>query len=459
MKPKQLFELARNDKCLCGSNKKYKKCCLHIHEHYNNLEDTKKYIAEENYVDALITSNADLSKYLINIKRHTEHLLELNNPFGKELLEIDLKALEEILYEIYFIHKKLDSEFDFEEKFIFLENIINIESYFELIRFFRILFLPYCAEKSEEIVVLLRELCFEKLTNVKLLELCCLHVSNELERSMKHRLFDRLIELEDDDLLKLKFLSMKSLDLYLNKEIEYSRQCNDLVRKKLTELFNHGYSDHSQYIVANASYFSGVIGEDNQLIERSIIEFEKLLSIEQQVSSVSVLANTYNAIGEAYLILEKFELAIVEFTKGIDIYDNHLGHINIARAYISLGSYDLAMDKIKLLSINEVPNANVLDYLITAGRIIVEIGDVEFANVIYDSLREYETNDLLFNDYKVEILMQLLVEFKGFSDSTNMSTFREKLLEWNKVIDLKPNIFGLGIDINAIIKKILNSEA
>lgn len=170
------------------------------------------------------------------------------------------------------------------------------------------------------------------------------------------------------------------------------------------------------------------------------------------------ISHVYLEIGECYLMNKEYIKSIDAFKKSLKYQFSYLAHINIARANIELNKIKEASNEIYDLKMDSIPDVNVLDYLITIGRILIRNNDINKAKEIYDILKKLKIEETLFNDYRNEILMNLLEQYKGFYVDKNPSKLRKALDDLNNTIDLKPNIIGIGINFNYIISKILKNK-
>jgi SEC-C motif len=104
----------RNGPCLCGSGLKYKHCCadrLPGHDHLGSR--TRKLLNEENFKAALHACRADLTQYTIWHKSHTEPAVRRGMPKKGSLLEVDIRAMSEIVDDLLLCHIKTEMMSDF----------------------------------------------------------------------------------------------------------------------------------------------------------------------------------------------------------------------------------------------------------------------------------------------------------------------------------------------------------
>ncbi len=69
---RKIFGVSRNDKCLCGSNLKYKYCCMDKLSDDTFLKRTDEAIRDQKYEEAYVLCNADITKHIVCMKRHID---------------------------------------------------------------------------------------------------------------------------------------------------------------------------------------------------------------------------------------------------------------------------------------------------------------------------------------------------------------------------------------------------
>ena len=91
------YEPSRNSECLCGSGRKFKRCCARTYKADRPAVAAFAAYNDERYEEALKICRADITQYTIQHKNHTEPLLrnEEAHELVQALLFIDIRALSE----------------------------------------------------------------------------------------------------------------------------------------------------------------------------------------------------------------------------------------------------------------------------------------------------------------------------------------------------------------------------
>jgi hypothetical protein len=421
------------------------------------LKKTDECIESEEYDEAYLFCNADLTKYLIGIKRHTEPLLKANSKAVEELYEIDLKALEEIFNKLSYIMYHGNIKVNINEKFSRIETLIDNKKYFELIRFYRILLMKIFENDADKIRDLLLDLDYKQFQRVELLEFYYHEITTDFEYSKKIEILSRLISNEPLIIHKIKYNMTLAIKYFMNGELESSVDTTKITLRLIEEIKDTNLDEYELEILAGTYFYCGLILEEHLYYKLGIDTYNKLIAIIN-TNDMDSISHVYLEIGECYLMDKEYIKSIDAFKKSLTYQFSYLAHINIARANIELNKINEASNEIYDLKMDSIPDENVLDYLITIGRILIRNNDINKAKEIYDILKEFKIEEVLFNDYRNDILINLLEQYKGFYVEKNPSKLRKALDEINNTIDLKPNIMGIGININYVISKILKKK-
>ncbi|MEZ9702775.1 SEC-C metal-binding domain-containing protein, partial [Vibrio sp. 10N.286.45.F3] len=102
--------------CLCGSSDKFKHCCFGNHLSISGRSSSKiiGLINEDKLQEALRMTREYITFYTLCHKTNTEPFLKSTNEGVSYLLEIDIKALDELVDLLFECYRKLDQVERFE---------------------------------------------------------------------------------------------------------------------------------------------------------------------------------------------------------------------------------------------------------------------------------------------------------------------------------------------------------
>jgi len=142
----------------------------------NYLIKTNEAIKYKKYDEAYMFCNADLTKQLINMKRHSE----MNPEFANEMIQYNLYQLEEIFKKLCFILFSSNINVDIDEKFDRIENEIENKEFYELVRYYRVLLISSLENDSKKTKNLLIDLDYNQIDKIELLEFYYEYVASDL---------------------------------------------------------------------------------------------------------------------------------------------------------------------------------------------------------------------------------------------------------------------------------------
>lgn len=163
-----MVDINNEDKCPCYSGKAYEDCCkAYIN---SSLDDYRNAFEKFEFIKAYRVAIARLTNYLIKVKAHTIPLLKKKNPMGKILLNIDIKAIEELMDNIFRVISRRKIDDNLEDRFLTLGDMIpGEEKWKNLFQFYAIL---YCDILEKEVrFQIVKEIDIDENTDKKLLEI------------------------------------------------------------------------------------------------------------------------------------------------------------------------------------------------------------------------------------------------------------------------------------------------
>ena len=179
MLPLEQCEPARNDRCLCGSGKKYKACCL---GHYSNESFGRAIDAfnAHDYRLALEECRRHVTWYVLSHRAHTLPLLEKSEAAGRRMLYVDVRALSEIVSILMRCMQRAGEGSGFPLALDQLAHAIDSSLWQDKIRYFRSL---WCLLEEDDRAAAARELSAIDLDECEDAEILQLHLGLSAGRS------------------------------------------------------------------------------------------------------------------------------------------------------------------------------------------------------------------------------------------------------------------------------------
>lgn len=187
------FEPTRNMGCICGSAKKFKKCCQNTLP-VSSLAKLAIEIENENFELAYIFCRAELARYMIQVKRHTEVLLSVESSVGHQLLEIDIKALSELLGKLMFIINKGQIEHSFMGDLIRLGELLYSQRWHTRLIYYKVAW--EFLFNDNEAKTYLSNILYKEIDGLDFLQMYLDLMSDDLSFSNRIEIIEKLITIE-----------------------------------------------------------------------------------------------------------------------------------------------------------------------------------------------------------------------------------------------------------------------
>ena len=449
--------ISRNEECLCGSGLKHKNCCL---EYLKDPIDTKRTSAEidnGNFELALKFCRADLTRYFIYVKSHTEPLLGLNPKMGNELLEIDIKALSEILDKLMYIISH-SFEMDFITDLVRLGNIFDNSKWHNRILYYKTAWKYFVKDNKIDAGKTLSGLSYKEIQDLDFLQMYLDICSETMSFSQKQELIDKIINIEKKYSGKVQYIGLKGIEYFLigdkGKAKEIYIELMEFVDSnlyKFTDSFDY-------YQLGKVLHFSGRLLTENNYLEKSIEYFLKASEIELMTNQGYSMINSQ--IGDVYFDLNNFNKALEYYFKSLDFFDNHISKIFIAQVFVERKEIQDAREFLDQLDFEALSKDNKVDYLFVSSKLVILKRDNERAKFTYKELKKLVFDSKYFSDLANEFITELLEMYQDFSsdDSFEPSRVRRVLGKLNNYLILQPKIAGIGFNFNNLIKDFINKK-
>lgn len=442
-----LYELNRNDLCLCGSGKKYKQCCLKFIE--LTYDDYYAEIDKCNYELAYNAINSELTKYLINVKRHTDFMLKENNAMALPLLKIDIEAIGEFFNNILFLVSKKGIDIDFITKINFISSLLDKKSWRERINSFILIY--YFIIKRDDIRLNneMEQIKIDEIEDIELIKLVLDIKSDNLGMGQELALIEKIIVSEKDVVIKAKYQFQKALVYILNNDNDTGLK----IAKEAIEILDNSIIKEDYHLHVSAHIFSmyAQITSDNMYYHKAISLNMQIIK-DDNLTDVGKAKNLI-ALGHTYYLLGDYESAVKYLDDSKKIKYFHLADIYTAFVKIGKAEYESAIKILSQIVYDELEEEK-FDYLTAYSLCILNTKDVTNIDMINGYLNDISfDNHRYFDTIKMELLLEL--QKMSFNDAIKDEKVRLKWLDiLNKSIMLQPNFFGLGINLNNFIDMI-----
>jgi len=441
------FEPDPKDTCLCGSGKIFKKCCK---DTYNTdiKEQTSEIFNEGRYGDALRSCRSKITWYTLCHMSHTIPFLESGKPESKILLQIDIEAMAELVNLLHLCYYKTGKSKQFPRALGILSNAISDPRWLNKIITELALWHLLDNNDREKAFKELQKIdirsCIDPETLVIYLDIC----PNRISFQERLEIIDRILANTHKESYLLQYTCLKGTAYCLIEEVEDGCNIIESAVTRYKDCTEDKKSKYGDVRLAGALEMLGMFKNDTKKISEALeIYTNELKSKTYSDSGISMLSM---AIAKCYAYLCNFDEAIRYYKVSLDKEDSGLVKVFFARAYIN--SDDLLEGRKILDSIDasELDDACNYDLCITWAVLAFtsrEKYDIEQAT---NMMREAKADEPIFIHQRDRLLIDLH-DLKPMSDE---GFIRKTIKSLNRYILFKPNLFGMGINVNNIIEDV-----
>lgn len=446
-----LFYPSRNSPCLCGSGFTFKRCCADHLPATVPGDASKSAIEAKKYKAALKSCRADIAKYTIWHKRHTEPAIRAGAK-GLKILEIDLKALAELADKLIWIYHQLDMQ---EELPSMLERlrVNSIDSRWQRkITYFQAAILLVKGKDRSAIRKELKKLgSMEDETDVQTLQLYLDAFSDELSFSETVKLIDRILKYAESDVDRLHYSCTKAVQYMQVKDIQKARDEVELAVKVFREaVLVESLAGYSAFRYADALSLLGNLKQDNIYLDEASKIYKKFL--EDEDLKKSGRADIYNQLGEIHKLKKEWSLAYEAYKKGYETDNSQILKVFMCECLTEMGKNDDAISLISEVEIEQLNKHEYIDYVFELSGIALVSGKTGLLAKAKEALKALKINAPIFEAQKDELLITVIeAEQSGISE--NILIKAKRLLSGIKASHfvIQPNFMGIGVNVNNIL--------
>lgn len=446
-----------NTPCLCGSGMKFKRCCQGDNDAHCEImiKSARDMMLKNDFKGALKLVRLGITNYSILHKTNTAPYIPSQNESIAWLLEIDIKALSELVESLLDCYRGLHDYNSFECDLERLRNNISDIRWQKKITYFQILASlgEHWPEKVGKRQVK-KLLPIDQENDVEIIQLYLHFCSDELSFKKNIDILDRLISLIKKPSEKLQYSVVKVIK-YLS--IGDTEESQKLIEDALRNYESTGWSNDDCYgLMQHARTISllGDLKKSADLKKAAINEYTSLINNHQWTDLG--LAELYAQIGKSLFHIGKFNEAIEQYEKSLHITDSDLVKIYLSQVKLDLKDEN-AIEIIKLVEINasNLPTSEFIDFIFTYASIGISFNNKEMINKSIKYLSNSPPLEPIFEKQKTEIITQItnLYTNEDFeTKNTLLTKIKSFLSKTSRYLILQPNIAGLGININNIFQ-------
>lgn len=446
--------------CPCGSGKTYRECCeTVIAKHGDTLsKDALQCLNNEDLTQAELLYRAELVQYLGWIHAHTLPFAEAKIPVIRQIVDVDMEALNELAEAVAQCLYALGREKEIPAFLESLESEVPLPGYEKHAAYLRALWLHIGLRDKEGAV---REL--KKLGDIldyprrEAWELYLDVVGSDLTERQKITIAEHIVaEADEDENVRVQYTAIKAIALVQIGEADLARKEFEALLGTVKSPSRIETSDElmTEWQIAKAWSIYGEFHSNASALRKAE---ESLLRIPEAMLKSPGKAELHRDMGWILRNRARYSDAAAAFRRSLAYDDTQAGQIHLIHSLALCGEIEEARSLLEKLATETIDPNLRLEYFAAQGSLAVASGDTNLGTQTVDGLRTVLMDTPFWEAQRNQLIIQML-DFVHRPDATPKPDRQHGiiriLLSMNEVFDLKPNFFGVGVNINKLIEKL-----
>jgi tetratricopeptide (TPR) repeat protein len=448
-----------NGPCLCGSGLKYKRCCygrLPGHAHLGSR--TGALLVEKQNLDALHAARADVTQYTIWHKSHTVPAIRMGMPKRGSLLEIDIRALGDLVNVLLDCYVKVNQLHEFPAALERLRANIDDPRWQRKIVYFHAMAAlgPDWNEPAGKIE--LRKLGpIEADDDEETIQVYLDLYGDELSFSQKNELIDLILAKTEKVSDRIHYKGLKAiLYLMIGDEKRAEAEISEAVTQFRSTEQQANFTDYERYRFASGLELLGTIRNDQELLEEAIKAYEQLL--KSSAWTAEGRANIVRQIADTCKVRGQWTRALDLYIEAYELNPREILQVFRSGCLLRLGRGTEALEMIKRVNTSELSQVEFVDYAFVRAAVAIETGDRDTLEKAKTALREAKVAEPYFREQRDELLLSVQEALTSGKSHSVVERARRVLAgvarSATSYLILRPSFMGIGVDVGKIVEDI-----
>jgi tetratricopeptide (TPR) repeat protein len=414
----------------------------------------RAFLRARKFKDALHTCRAYVTQYTIWHKSHTEPAISSGFPQKERLLEIDIRALAEIIDDLIACHINLEMMDEVPAVLERLRSNINHPDWQRKIAYFHVLHAlwpDWDSRAGRREMKKLGSVADEK--DVEILQLYLDLYRDSLSFSAQQDLIDRILNNTNSNFTDLLHYKGAKAALFLT--IGDREKAETELEEALTEARNRTtLNEYQRYCLAQTLSLLGALRADNAMLTEALKLYQKLLAEGDWTPFGR--AKLLGLIGETHWRKQEWEKACEVYVQAIEASPLAINKVFLSECLLQLEQLSEAARTLADVQSSSLSAAEKVDYAFAFAAIAIEAGDrkrLEHATVI---LKALQIRNPLFRERRDAFLLNVQ-EVLTSGPSIPLTRRTRRLFTGlarfvSTYFVLKPSFMGMGVDVGKILE-------
>ena len=449
--------------CPCGSKKEYGMCCGPVIANCgmagNLNREAQKYVEDSNIEAAESLYRAHFVQYLCWVHEHTMPFLTANLNVVDELVETDIGAFVELTEAMAHCLFWLERKNEIIPLINHVESVVPLKGFRTHVPYLRATWLYIALRDREGARSELRKLGdILAYGRREAIELYLDVFGDEIPERQKIVLADGIIaQAGTDDAVRLQYTAIKAIGLMQIGELPEAVKEMRSVLDKVEPPSKVESVDEIAAIwqLAKAWSLLGTFTQDKD----SQLKAEELFSrIPENLLKTSGKAELLINRGWAFRDQERFNDSAISFRRSLGFQESVVGKIQLAHSLALCDEIDEARRLLNSIDPQSIDPKLQLEYFAAISSIAIASNDFNLANKAVGGLRTAPCDTPYWIAQRDQLIIQIL-DFIHRPGSTHQLERQRKIVRVlcaiNESLELKPNIFGIGVNFNRVIENLI----
>ena len=444
------FEPSRNEPCLCGSGKKFKKCCMGAYSDSTQERAFEK-CNKGLYEEALAACRHHFTWYVLCHKAHTVPLLASQAKEAAELLKIDIEALGSLIDLLHLCYYRTGQTDEFPSVLARVAVAIDDPRWRDKILYQETLWWLFEKEDRTMAVSAVSKVDIGNCIDPEILAVY-LHVCpDDLPFNEMAGILDRILSNTDSQSYKLQYSVLKGIAYSLINDMRHGCEIIRTAIDNYVSLNEKDKSPYGDYQLAHALELLGQVSNDGDSVSKADSYYARILKEAKQLGySTALLAEITKCIGDCKAFLGQYKEATRFYKDSLSYDETDKTKVFLARAYANDGNTDLSRQVLTSIDARPFDDGYFYDYAISWAILATHTLRSEDFEVAKAQLKQAKAHWPLFVAHRDSMLIQLM----EITPKTSAGKLRSLVDVLNRYVSLNPNFFGIGINVNRIVEDI-----
>ena len=450
--------------CPCGSGKAYRTCCGPvIAKHKNTLhKDALHCLNDEDLTQAESLYRAELVQYLSWVHAHTLPFADAHIPVIRQIVEVDLAALTELADAAAHCLYWMGNAGHISGFLDHVESAVPLEGFGKHAAYLRALWLHIGLRDRKGAV---REL--EKLGDIlafprrEAWELYLDVAGPDLTERQKITIAEHIVcEADEDEHVRVQYAALKALSLVQIGETDAARREFEALLASVKSPSRIETSDQlaTEWQIAKTWSVYGELFANADAVGNAEASLRR---IPETMLKPAGKAALQRELGWVLRGQQRYGDAAAAFRHSLAYDDTEVGRIHLIHALALSGQIEEARTELATLTPEKIDPNLRLEYFAAQGSLAIACDDTSLSTRTVEGLRVLALPSLFWDAQRNQLLIQML-DFlhrpQATSKAERQGMIVKILVFMNEILELKPNFFGLGVNLNKLIEKLAKRD-